>query len=241
MAYLSRNDIEALGAQVFADYKRLPCLQGQRLQQVEPEILARNLLGLNVDHCHLSRSGAVLGLTACTQVGISVLNTDGNRIDYFLDGKTILIESDLRDNDEQRGRYHFTIVHEAAHQILDMLYPEHGGVAARIHYSILGAKQNYPVTDWAEWQANVLASVLLMPAELVMSALLRFDLAGGIRTLNKVFFPKEYERFCQVADTLGVSRQALSIRMKQLNMLGESYLDDPYRLVDVEVDEKWQE
>ena len=56
-----------------------------------------------------------------------------------------------------------------------------------------------------------------------------------IKKLNKVFFPREYEKFCQVAETLGVSKQALSIRLTQLGMLGESYLDDPFRLVDVEV------
>lgn len=50
MAYLSRNDMEALGARAFANYKRLPCLQGEYLQRVEPEIPARDLLGLNVDH-----------------------------------------------------------------------------------------------------------------------------------------------------------------------------------------------
>ena len=80
-----------------------------------------------------------------------------------------------------------------------------------------------------------------MPTELVMAALLRYDLAGGIKKLNKVFFPREYERFCQVSDTLEVSKQALALRLKRMGLLQENYLDDPYRLVNVEVDNEWQE
>lgn len=237
MAYLSRNDIEKLGERVFADYKQIPCYRGQRIQRVDPESLAKALCGLTVDHYHLSRSGAVLGLTSTSQVGTWVMDDDGNRLLYPLDGRTILIESDLREREDQRGRYHFTVAHEVSHQILDRLYPEHsGGMAARIHYSMAMTHPAYPVTDWAEWQANALASSILMPAELVMDALLRFDLTGGIRILNKVFFPREYERFCQVADTLEVSKQALALRLKHLGLLRENYLDDPYRLLNVEVD-----
>lgn len=240
MAYLSRNNLEALGEQVFAGYRQLPRFQGQSIQRVEPAVLAGDLLGLRVDYRHLSRGGTVLGLTACSQIGVEVLDASGNRLIYPLDGRTILIETALRDDSGQRGRYHFTLAHETAHQILDRLYPDHTGAAARVHYSIKDGHPASPAMDWTEWQANMLASVLLMPAELVMNTLHCFDLGGGIRILNRVFFPKEYERFCQTADALGVSKQALSIRMKQLDMLGEAYLEDPYRLVNVEVDEKWQ-
>lgn len=237
MAYLSRDDIEKLGGRVFADYKHIPCLRGQNIQRVDPGLLAKDLCGLNVDHCHLSRSGAVLGLTSISQVGAWIMDDDGNRHLYPLDGRTILIESDLRTREEQRGRYHFTVAHEVAHQILDRMYPERTkDLAARIHYSMAISHPAYPISDWTEWQANALASSMLMPAELVMSALVRFDLADGIRMLNRVFSPREYERFCQVADTLEVSKQALALRLKRLGLLRENYLDDPYRLVNVEVD-----
>lgn len=242
MAYLSRNTIELLGERVFTDYKRIPSLRGQYIQKVEPGTLATDLCGLKIDYYHLSRSGAVLGLTCSSQVETWVMDEDGNQLVYPLDGRTILIESNLRDSEEQRGRYHFTVAHEVAHQILDRMYPERcGRMAARIHYSMETSRPAYPITDWTEWQANALASSLLMPTELVMAALLRYDLAGGIKKLNKVFFPREYERFCQVSDTLEVSKQALALRLKRMGLLQENYLDDPYRLVNVEVDNEWQE
>lgn len=237
MAYLSRNELEVLGGQVFADYKRLPSLKGRYIQRVEPETLARELCGLDIAYYHLSRSGTLLGATSTFRTQARVMDDDGNPLVYPLDGRTILIESDLRNNEEQQGRYHFTLTHEVAHQILGRMFPEHiVGMAARIHYSKATSSPAYPVTDWTEWQANALASALLMPMELVYNALCRFDLSQGIKVLNKVFFSDVYERFCQVAETLGTSKQALALRLKRLGLLQEDYLDDPYRLVNVEVD-----
>lgn len=51
--------------------------------------------------------------------------------------------------------------------------------------------------------------------------------------LNRVFRPNSYAAFCTMAEYIGVSKQALEIRMKQLNLLGRSYLSNPYALVDV--------
>ena len=236
MSCLSRNDLDALGARIYSDYKHLPSLRSQQVQRVEPEILAQDLCRLNIDYCHLSQNRTVLGLTSTATVGVKVIDVEGNGLVYRLDGRTILIEKDLRDNEQQRGRYHFTLSHEVAHQILDRLYPElTRSVATRVHCSKQMDRQSYPITDWSEWQANALASSLLMPVELVFNALCRFDLSGGIKLLNRVFSPEIYERFCQAAALLGVSKQAFALRLKRLGMLNKDYLDDPYRLVDVEV------
>lgn len=43
-----------------------------------------------------------------------------------------------------------------------------------------------------------------------------------------------------MSEILGSSQKALAIRMKQLGLIGEDYLDNPYRLIDVEVDGEWQ-
>ena len=61
-----------------------------------------------------------------------------------------------------------------------------------------------------------------------------FDVQGGIRTLNKVFAREEYDRFVGMTELLGCSKTALAIRMKQLGYIEKEYLDNPYRLLDVE-------
>lgn len=235
MPYLSRIDLETLGEQVFSDYKSTLGIQSSHIQKVDPEVLAQKLCKLKIEYYHLSRSRTILGLTSTSIVGVKVLDAQKNLCVYRLDGRTILIEKDLKDDSEQCGRYHFTLAHEVAHQILDRLYPEHIGCAARVHCSKGNCKPSYPVIDWSEWQANALASSLLMPVEVVFNTLCQFDLANGIKTLNKIFFPEVYDRFCQMAQLLEVSKQALALRLKRLGILGEAYLDDPYRLVDVEV------
>ena len=82
-----------------------------------------------------------------------------------------------------------------------------------------------------------LASYLLMPYPVLMTALERFGLESGMDILNRVFRPVEYQQFCQAAESLQVSKQALAIRMMRLGLLKKEYLHDPYRLVAIEMEE----
>ena len=59
-------------------------------------------------------------------------------------------------------------------------------------------------------------------------------LTWSIGILNKVYRPKEYGRFCEMAEFLGVSKQAMAIRLKRLGLLKKDYLQNPYALADVE-------
>ena len=97
-----------------------------------------------------------------------------------------------------------------------------------------GRSPQYPIHDWGEWQADNLASALLLPLEIVHGALRRFDLERGIDLLNRIYRPKEYGRFCEMARFLGVSKQALAIRLKRLGLMKKDYLQNPYTLADVE-------
>ena len=51
--------------------------------------------------------------------------------------------------------------------------------------------------------------------------------------LNRVYCPTVYERFADMATFLGVSKKALSIRLRQLGLLEKDYLDNPYALTDI--------
>lgn len=232
MGYLSRNDLEKIATRVFNDYKRLPRFAGQQVDHVDPKILACGLCGLSIDHFHLSKDRQTLGMTAFKEIGVEVYDDSGQPCFYYLDGRTLLIEKDLNDNPAQYGRYHFTVAHETAHQILADLHPTDRVIQNRIIY-YRGRSPQYPIQDWSEWQADNLASALLLPTEVVLMALHRFELDGGIEILNKIYRPKEYERFCKVAEFLGASKQAMAIRLKRLGLLKKEYLQNPHALVDV--------
>lgn len=232
--YLSRYEIEKIARRIITAYKNLPSVKGRQVNRVCPEVLAKDLLGLSIEHHVLSPNGAILGLTTCGEVGVPVFDHPGQLEYLFLDGKTLLIDKQLTAMGANKGRYHFTLVHEACHQIYKMLYPKEyiNGVAKRqIHYcmSKLPSGSNY----WEEWRTNALTSAILMPSDMVRSNMMAFGLGEKMKLLNKVFAPNDFDHFQKMADYMGVSQKALSIRLKQLRLLEVDHLGTPYELVDI--------
>ena len=64
----------------------------------------------------------------------------------------------------------------------------------------------------------------------------RHGLGERIRLLNRVFAPREYECFVNMADALGVSKTALAIRLDQLGLIDRNDFHNPYALVDIFAD-----
>ena len=74
--------------------------------------------------------------------------------------------------------------------------------------------------DWWEWQANALASELLMPRHVIQALLERHYNAKRVRIYPGNWFLFEERRLLfEMKDFLGVSREALLIRLKQLDLL----------------------
>jgi Zn-dependent peptidase ImmA (M78 family) len=216
---------------------KLPDISDHPLYRIEPETLCEKLLGLKIDYRNLSTDGSILGLTSFETVGIELPGSDGTADFYVLDGKTVLIESRLRENKQQNGRRNFTIAHEASHQILKMVFPEdYGGYSCEqaIHFCRESSKQKGVITDWEEWQSNTLAASILLPKFLIERAMKRFHVNDKIPILNRIFANRSYEKFAAMADLLGCSQTALAIRMEQFGWIGENHLQDPYRLIDME-------
>ena len=218
MAYLSRGSIEKIARKTVSAYQGLPGWEGKKQFRVDPEVFARDLLGLSMEYHVLSPDGSILGATSCDRTTLPIFDTP-EVLDFFhLDGRTILIEKDLIGEGANQGRYHFTLMHEACHQLLGLIFPEEMQESRyRIRYYMEGAEaaEDY----WEEWRANTLASAILMPLE--------------IQTLNRIYFPKVYDNFCKMAEYMGVSLQALSIRLSHLGLLKNNYLENPYRMVDI--------
>lgn len=111
MKYLSRNDLETIGGRVIAAYKRLPAISGQALERVDIDSLCQELLDLRIDYARLSLNGEKIGLTSSCDIGVEVFPEDPSSTEeqyYMLDGKTILIESDLMKEGANIGRRNYT-------------------------------------------------------------------------------------------------------------------------------------
>lgn len=241
MPYLSKREIESIAVRVVNAYRKIAGTRSDVTHRVCPEVLAHDLLGLNIVYRTLSADGSILGMTAFEPVWVQVY--ENQTPTYFpLDGRTILVESALKEANANLGRLHFTLAHEACHQIFRLLFPqEYGpGINRRQVYCCTTPALQYgrKQIDWEEWRVNMLASAILMPLDSLMGQLQSAGLKQKLRMLNRVFAPKEYRAFAIVAENMGVSKAALSIRMKQLGLLGRDDLKDPYALVRIEPEER---
>ena len=230
MPYLTRNEIEVIARRVVTAYLKLPTHKGEMVTTVDPELLAKEVLGLNVECHRLSLTGNIHGLTVFGKVAVAIYDDPEHSDYYFLDGKTILIEKELQENSAKIGRYHFTIAHEASHQIYKMLYPKEylGNTYYRkIHYY---TDSSFRSSDkWDEWRTNALAAAILMPADMLRLNMVDFGLGERLQSIHRA--DRNYTNFIRLACLMGVSTQALAIRMKQLELLGSYYLGNPTDLI----------
>ncbi len=225
MMKLSRSDIEKIAERVLKAYMKLPNIIGNKVFRIEPEILAQELLGLDIEYEHLSLDKSILGLTSYYETEVTIYDEIGEAIDCIIDNKTILVEKDLQADASQRGRKNFTIMHEAGHQIMQMLFPDNK--REMVHYCMNNTVKRKEIVDWEEWQADTLAAALLMPKEILKQGMYYVGFGEKVYCINRIFHERDYKKFCSLANFLGVSKKALSIRMLQLGLLEKEYLENP--------------
>lgn len=234
MIMLSRRDIEKLSRKVLLSYLRH---YDTPLTCIDPVDFADKMCGIHFEFADMSPSGQVLGLTAFGEIEIKIpCKNQPDRV-FQLDGKTAYIDQALVDAGHM-GRLNFTMMHEAAHKILGLVYPEEYNFERQpVIYRLAEERCSRPITNWPEWQTNVLTSCLLLPRELILKQMQQFGLGERIKMLNRVFAPREYEQFSLMADALGVSKTALSIRLSYLGLIDRNDFYDPYALVNVYMDD----
>lgn len=154
MKHLSRLDIEGISLRIIEAYKKLPEISGQKFYRIDPVLLCESLLHLNIDYMHLSLDGSILGMTSFEELGVEIFEDDDADAFYILDGKTVLVESELKKDIAMRGRCNFTIAHEASHQIFKMLFPQDYGAnrnVPAVHFYRTHSEKKKPISDWEEW------------------------------------------------------------------------------------------
>ncbi len=229
MPCLSRQQLEQIAEGVIRQYKQALVPEKHLCYNVDPMELA-SLLGFTVDYQYLTRDGSVLGKTASGKMWITVYDSDKAEMLYGLDDRIILIEKRLLHSPRSVGRRNFTIAHELAHQIINRSYPERSGVECRVFCDYRrSAKPQKKVLDWHEWQADALAAALLLPPDAVRDAMFMFGLGEKLTVLSRKYSQYKYERFCDMADFLQVSKTALAYRMEQLGLLERNLLVEEAR------------
>lgn len=236
MRILSRNNLEVISRKVLLQYLKL-CKETPTW--IDPVDFGKRMLGIEFDYKELCAAEDQIGLTVYGSVELNFYYPEGEK-ETIITNENIAIVDPFLLKAGNEGPLHYTMMHELAHRILQVLYPGEyyfEGRETRIYHSNASRPHRGQVTDWLEWQSNVLASCLLLPRELINKYMKQLELGDGIRLLNRVFASKDYERFAEMAYLLGVSKTALSIRLSRLGLIGRNDLFNPYALVEVFPDE----
>lgn len=218
---LSKAAINDIGEKLVGDF----CPQAMLTPtEIDVDRLISRYLGLTQDYQYLSHCGVFLGMTVFNDTDkVMVFNPDLWRAEYIpVKAGTVIIDNILLE-DNQEHRYRFTCGHEAAHSILHTEYFQR--LAEKSHSSgdyaqmvqcrrstMMPGRNTGRRTDseWLEWQANQLASSILMPRSMVFAAVRE----AKLRCRNNVNAP-----MLAIAETFNVSNDAAYYRMVDLGLL----------------------
>jgi Zn-dependent peptidase ImmA (M78 family) len=149
---------------------------------------------------------------------------------------TALIDKSLIDGQHSQHRARFTIAHECAHWILHRPSKiSHASASSECRIvcrttdsKVLADAQQKTASDWKEWQADNLASALLMPAS-VVKAFMREYLENETKKSNpfiaafgeRMVIAKTTSMLRHMSAVFNVSVSAAEIRLKRLGFLSD--------------------
>ena len=236
--YLSYREIEGVAEQITGKYYQMLGISDTDKCPIDPILLAEEVLQLRVTFLPLCSDGSILGMAAFDEMELTMILSNGEEKTYIIKDGDILVDSALQ-REKKIGRCNFTIAHETGHHILNrMFHQEYNRLGTR--RSHIKFRKETEARSRSEWQADALASALLMPKVLIQETLVSFGLGERIEMLNRLYRPKIYQQFSEMSEYLGVSKQALSIRLSQLGYLDrqKNYLANPYELLQVYCDDR---
>lgn len=238
MLQISRKELERISRSILRNYLAL-CQD--KPDHIDPVDFTKKICGLDFQFCNLSYRNYMKGLSIqdADKYGISieVWGKEGLISSCPISSTSIFIDERLLD-EPNAGLRNFTMMHETAHRLLEAKFSTQYKAPEHPTPRCIGYDRS-TITNWYEWQTDVFASYLLLPRELIHKHMKRVGFQDNIRLLNRVFAPRDYERFCNMADALGVSKTALSIRLDQMGLISRNDFRHPYDLVSV-YPEKWE-
>lgn len=191
--YYRQEALEAIARRTLV--KLDPSYLNARPQPAPIEHLIEDIYQLCIEFKHLTNNGRVLGKTIFDNGYTPYYDTDRHQYELLqVEKGTMLIDAALLAPDKL-GRLRFTEAHELSHWIIHQeIYAGTGEAAA-----FMSSDQDTAT----EWQANVLATYLLMPAGQVKRC---FYQLSSQRMDRNAILEKMAETFC-------VSKKAMRIRL----------------------------
>lgn len=231
MYVLSREDIEQIAHDVLTEF--MPeVLKAPR--PLDIEYMAQECLYLELKHMYLSPDGSILGMIAFDDMKLAQLDDYRLPVEVELNAGTIITDGSL-EGPEHRQRKRFTQAHEVAHWICQRSYhsPDNRVFELRtevkpfIACRVGSVEQHTGWSEsfwsdhrWEEWQADTLASALLMPREQFGEEAYYQLMGSGLPSnylCEDIRFADASRRIINaLAEKFHVSKQAARIRLYQL-------------------------
>ena len=198
--------IETIGRKILQEYD--PALLDGPPQAVPIETIIETKFDLTLEYHCLRKNGSILGETIFAEGAAILYDQDEKRYRLIaVKAGTILVEERLC-VDRLLGRLRFTCAHELGHWVLHQkLYFGTGDVAA--YEGKTSLDESYGLV---EWQADALATALLMPLPQIKRSFYR--LRAG----------RSHEHLvAEMARIFQVSKQAMRIRLETRNLISVWY------------------
>ena len=191
-------------------------------------------------HC-IDIEGLVTDYLGLTVVYETIAEDDPNKIAFLSNGKrpltiihegqktavvfpknTVIVDKFLL-GEKESSRRRFTLGHEGAHSVIAKQNPMqdvgcfHNEFNPERHYTFDEQKE---LLSFSEAQADRLSSVFLMPRFILQKVMKKYKCENGLPIYGwNVFAPDEKIKLRKMADCMGVSYQALVIRLRTLGLL----------------------
>ncbi len=147
---------------------------------------------------------------------------DGKKVQVVFPKNTAVLDKVLL-NENESSRRRFTLGHEGAHSIIAKQNPMqdvacfHNEFDPERQYTL---EEQRELLSFSEAQADRLSSVFLMPRFILQKVMKKYGCEQGLPIYGwNVFAPEDKIKLRKMADCMGVSYQALVIRLKTLGWL----------------------
>ena len=229
MQRITRQELRNLSNRVLTFYKTRMDISSD-IYCVNLEALAK-MLGFEIYNVPLGDEAELMGFTAFEPAVLNLEHQNGYAVPRSVAANTIVLNETIKDN--CFGRYRFTLAHEVAHLILDMVY--HLGYRVRYRSSpkMINNSIKYTPFDYEEYIADHLASCILLPYKELRKAFIESFGRSRIDFISPLDNDGKYNKFCKIAERFGVSRDALAIRLQEIGMLGKYYNYQQQRTLDI--------
>lgn len=172
-------------------------------QAVPIEKIIEDVFGITIEYRNIAENGEELGHMIYNDGYDITYSPEKQNYEIFrVKAKTMLIEPALATDPKLYGRLRFTLAHELAHWLLHQMIFEGTGLAAAMSKKDVN-------DDVTEWQANYLATAILMPNGQIKRGF--YSIREQYKTINS--------QISTMAKIFEVSKQAMQYRLQGLGLL----------------------